>query len=94
MVISFSVEKARKQLEDKGVVYTLRLNKRKRVGKTWYNHFRGDTKKGDVYIYYVGDFLNRTYQLKHYVINSGFGSLREWLEKAKESRFLYEVVID
>lgn len=89
MVISFMVEKARKHLEDYGFVYTLRPKKRKRTGKDWYNHFRTDTKKGTVFITYMGigkgEFLEYIWNL------SGFNSLEEWLNAANGSKYLYRV---
>ena len=90
MVISFAVEEARAQLEEKGIVYTLRPQYR-HTGKNWYNHFRGDTKKGDVYIKFIGDFSNREEDLEPFVKSSGFDSLKKWLKKAKKSRYLYKV---
>jgi len=93
MVISFMVEEARKQLEEKDVVYTLRPTMRKRVGYDWYNHFRTDTKKGDVKIEYINNFLGYESMLKYYVRFSGFSSLEEWLEKAGKSRYLYRVIL-
>ena len=90
MVISFAVKEARTQLEKHGIVYTLRLQYR-HTGKTGYNHFGGDTNKGDVYIKFIGDFSNRKEDLEPFVKGSGFDSLEKWLKKAKKSRFLYKV---
>ena len=91
--ISFMYEEPRNQLEKNGSVYTLRLKKRKTVGKGWYNYHRGDIKRGDVYIKFIDDFLNRDEKLERYVKGSGFSSLKEWLKKAKKSRYLYKVRI-
>lgn len=93
MVISFAVEEARTQLEEKGLVYTLRPYIRFRIGKDWYNHFRGDTKKGDVFISFIGDFHRKDDDLERYVKDSGFVSLKKWLKKAKKSRYLYKVML-
>lgn len=91
MVISFMVEEARKRLEEKGFVYTLRRDKRKKVGYDWYNYFRTDTKKGNVIITFIGLFFKIDRRLDAFVIFSGFNSIEEWLEKAGESRYLYKV---
>lgn len=90
MVISFMVDKARKHLEEHGFVYTLRPQFRK-TGKNCYNHFRGDTEKGDVYIELVGNYKGKEGLLNGFVYGSGFNTLKEWLEKAKKSRYLYDV---
>ncbi len=102
MPISFMVKEAREQLENKGVVYTLRPQCRS-TGKDWYNYRRGDTiKKGDVmiefigyygsvYIEFAGNYVNRVGDLESFVKDSGFNSLEEWLKKAKKSRFLFKV---
>ena len=50
MVISFSVGEARKQLLEKGEVYTFRFKRRKRVGKDWSNLKRGTKKIAYVFI--------------------------------------------
>jgi hypothetical protein len=87
------VKEAKKQLENKGFVYTLRPLERKHIGKEWYNHYRGDIKRGDVHIQFIGNFLNKESELETYVKNSGFKSLQEWLKKAKKSRYLYKVIL-
>ncbi len=93
------VKEAREHLEEHGFVYTLRPQFRK-TGFNWYNHFRGDTKKGDVHIIFIGyygwtqllsGFRDRTQDLEDFVKESGFNSLEEWLKKAKKSRYLYKV---
>jgi len=91
MVISFAVEEARTQLEEKGFVYTLRPYYRGKTGKNWYNHFRGDTKKGDVYIKFIKVVMDAKKELELYVKDSGFDSVKKWLKKAKKSRYLYKV---
>ena len=93
MVISFSVKEARNHLEKYGLVYTLRLNKRARVGKDWYNYFRGDTKKGDVFIRYIGNYETIEDKLIVKCGYSGFRTVKEWLEKAGKSRYLYRVTM-
>lgn len=93
MVISFMVLEARHYLEDEGFVCTLRPSQRKRTGKDWYNHFRGDTKKGNVNIEYLGDYSSREILLDLYVKASGFNSRKVWLEKAGNSRHLYLITL-
>lgn len=87
-VISFEVEEAKNYLEKHGFVYTLRLKKRKRVGKGWYNYFRTDVKRGNVFIKFIGNFCTFNRKLEPYVKNSGFNSLEEWLKKAKKANYL------
>lgn len=89
-VMSFKYEESRNQLENKSFVYTLRPQYR-HTGKNWYNHFRGDTKKGDIHVKFIGDFSNREEDLEPFVKGSGFDSLEKWLKKAKKSRYLYKV---
>ena len=91
MVISFMVLEARYYLEDHGFVCTLRPFQRKQTGKDWYNHFRGDSKKGNVNIEYLGYYSNKEILLDLYVNASGFNSREVWLEKAGNSRHLYLV---
>jgi hypothetical protein len=91
MVISFMVEEARNHLNKHGFVYTLRPYKRKRTGRDWCNYFRCDTKKADVMIGFLGEFSGREQELLQYTHFSGFNSLSEWLDKAKNSRYLYRV---
>lgn len=85
------IKESKEQLEKYGIVYTLRPKKRKIIGKSWYNYFRNDIKRGDVYIEFIGDFSYRSSQLEPYVKDSGFNSLKEWLKKAKKNRHLYKV---
>lgn len=93
MSISFGYLESRSRLEVDGFVYTLRLLRRKRVGACWYNYKRGTEKQGYVYIEFIGNFINRDNELEIYVVDSGFNSLREWLKKAKKSRYLYKVIL-
>ena len=86
------VKEAREQLENNGVVYTLRPQFRK-TGKDWYNYRRGDTKKGEVLVQFIGNYSNKEEQLEPFFKKSGFNSLEEWLKKAKKSRYLYRVTI-
>ena len=95
MVISFEVEKARKYLETHGFVYTLRFKERKQVGKDWYNYFRTDIKRGNVFIKFVGIFCTFNKRLEPYVKDSGFNSLEEWLKSTKKANYLllYKIII-
>lgn len=92
MPISFMVKEARKHLEEYGFVYTLRSHFRS-TGKNSYNYFKGDTKKGDVNIRLVGNYTDKENLLEGFVYASGFNTLKKWLEKAKNSRYLYDVIL-
>lgn len=92
MVISFSSEKPRQQLLEKGYVYTFRKNRRKKFIEAarhywriplknwghidWANEGRTKPKFADVIIFEVGEFVLKN--LKKYVHGSGFESLAEW----------------
>lgn len=93
MVISFMVKEAREHLEKYGLVYTLRPKLRKREGIDWYNHFRGDIKKGNVFIRYIGNYETRENKLVVKCDYSGFRTVKEWLERAGNSRYLYRVTM-
>jgi len=90
MPISFMVKEARDRLENRNFVFTLRPQFRT-TGKNWYNYRRGDTKKGDVYIIFIGYYKDREDELEPFVKGSGFNSLEDWLKKAKKSRYLFKV---
>ena len=79
----FSVAKARNQLLTKGVVYSFRTHKRKRLGNDWVNSGRGKPKLADVFIHLVGEVdLSLSYlALNEYVVKSGFESATEWFEE-------------
>jgi len=89
MVMSFMVKEARDQLEITGMVYTLRPQIR-RSGEDWYNHRRGDRKKGDIFIEFQMEITNDN-QLQWALPFSGFNTVEEWRKKAKKSRYLYKV---
>jgi len=84
------VKEARERLENRGFVFTLRPQFRT-TGKNWYNYRRGYTKKGDVYIIFIGHYKDREDELEPFFKFSGFNSLKYWLKKAKKSRFLFKV---
>lgn len=92
MVISFSSEKARQQLLEKGYVYTFRKTRRKKFIKAarhywriplknwghidWANEGRTKPSFADVIIFEVGEFTIK--KLGKYVHGSGFEDLEEW----------------
>lgn len=82
MVMSFSSEKARKQLLEYGVVCTFRKNRRKRVGKDWANEKRGEKAFADIYVEEIGE-VNPFHDLTPYIEKSGFKSIDEWLREIK-----------
>lgn len=84
------VKEAREHLEWFGFVYTLRHQYRN-IGRNEYNYRKGGSKKGDVYIELVGNYTGKENLLEGFVYGSGFKTLKEWLEKAKKSRYLYNV---
>jgi len=89
-MIMFAVKEARNQLENKRFVITLRKHRRK-TGRNYYNYYRGDIKRGIVSIIYLSNMEGHEENLKSFVAGSGFKTLEEWLEKAKDARFLYKV---
>jgi len=75
MPIIFMNEKARKQLLENGIAYTLRQHARKTKGKDWATDKRGGKKIADVYIK-----LERRASicdLMPFIGQSGFNSLDE-----------------
>lgn len=76
MVISFSVRKPREHLLKLGRVYTARKKRRKKTGYNWWTTKRGEIKAGDVDIVEVGQF--KINELRPYVDESGFKTLRAW----------------
>jgi len=88
--MSFMVKEAREYLEKNKFVYTLRPFLRQRTGKDWYNYSRGDTKKGDVDIMFIGE-IEDPEELQFFVYYSGFETLEDWVKAAKGSKYLYWV---
>lgn len=83
MVISFSIYEARKQLLNKGIVYTYRWTRRAffRKGKgdvepTWANAKRGRKRIANVLIEEIGKIQYS--DLEPYVSQSGFKNLERW----------------
>ena len=79
MVISFSSEKARNHLLDKGYVYTFRLNNRTMLGKDWANTGRGTKKFTDVTVIEIGS--KSVDELWPWAKESGFVSMKGWVNE-------------
>ena len=96
MVIIFQVEKARNQLLNKRIVYTLR-QMRKIEGRDWATDRRGNKKICDVNIKLINYSILRKLNLENYVFNSGFDSVDNWIDALRPSQnrwksfYLYEV---
>ncbi len=79
MVIIFSSEKARAHLLEKGFVYTVRLKKRKQVGRDWMTDRRTGGKIRDVFTTYIGE---RTLSnLPPFASDSGFETVLPWWDE-------------
>ena len=91
MVISFSSPPARNHLLEKGMVYTFRKNKRKRLGNDWANEGRGKPKMCDVHIEEIGEMSPS--QLVPYFQDSGFPSWSKWYDEIQRlNQFNFSVV--
>ncbi len=98
MVMSFSNDKVRKQLLEKGLVYTFRIKKRHTEGKDWANDGRCKPKICDITVKFVKD-VSSINDLIPYAGDSGFLHAWDWVcaifklnPKLKRIRgFLYEV---
>jgi reverse gyrase len=90
MVIWFNVKKAREFLLKNGHVYTLRPKKRREGVEVL--SYEGFGKKGVVYVSFVRAIENDE-ELKEFIGESGFESVKEWRKEAGESRFLYYVFV-
>jgi len=107
MVISFSVEEARNQLLEKGVVYTYRWHRRAffrkdkgEIEDTWANSGRGTKKIADVKIAEIGQMDYGPEKLEQYLDKSGFNKLWEWQGRIMnmgipglENGWLYKVTL-
>jgi hypothetical protein len=78
MVMIFADENARRQLLEKGVVYTLRVRKHKE-GRDWITDKRGGRKICDVKVEFV-EGIRLSEQLIKYVGESGFEHIWDWCE--------------
>ena len=74
----FADEHARKQLLEKGFVYTFRRYPHKE-GKDWATDKRGGRKICDIYVELWGK-IDRALDLLPYLEHSGFGSIVEWVK--------------
>lgn len=97
MVMWFNVKEAREFLLREGRVYTLRPKRRNRDVKNPNGYrevlsFDGFGKKGTLFVSFVKE-IEDDGELKEFVEDSGFGSVEEWREKGKDSRFLYYVML-
>jgi len=90
MPIWVNVKEARDHLLEKGFVYMLRPI-RQRKGRDMLS-WNGPGKKGMGTIKLVKE-IEATDELEEFVKESGFSSVADWLEKAKESRFLYRLAL-
>lgn len=89
MVISFSSEKPRRQLLEKGRVFTARVHRRKQFidqpwGRglhDWANEGRCKPKIADVLIFEAGQFQAK--DLHNWQFMSGFEDMGEWVEEIK-----------
>jgi hypothetical protein len=73
----FADEKARRQLLEKGFVYTFRIRKHK-VGRDWATDRRGGRKICDIDVMLVREIASPE-ELIPYVIGSGFNNAYEWV---------------
>lgn len=92
MVIWFNVKEAREYLLSVGRVYTLRPKRRKREECKEVLSYDGFGKKGMVWVSFVKE-IEDDRELEEFVEDSGFRSVEEWRKEAKDSRFLYYVML-
>jgi hypothetical protein len=87
MVIMFLSDKARNQLLNKGIVYTLR-HIRHKEGLDWCTNMRGGKKICNVRITYCdnGKYTELREIASLYVSDSGFDSIEEWINQYKRYR--------
>jgi len=88
-----NVKEAKDFLLSKGFVFSLRPKRRKRdhYNPTGYREvlsYDGFGKKGVVFVKFV-KLIKSDDELLPFVKLSGFNDLKEWKEKARDSRFLY-----
>jgi hypothetical protein len=80
MVMIFQSEEAGRFLLEKGVVFTFRVKRRKKLGKDWITYKRGRRRIANVLVE-EGKF--KSSELSLYVEYSGFSSLQEWIGEIK-----------
>lgn len=89
MGIWFNNEKARKFLLEHGCIYTLRPYLRRQGSKKLYWNKKED--KGIVNVVLVKNIEENSDNLILYLRESGFETIKEWLEEANNSKYLYFV---
>lgn len=87
MVMIFSSDKARNQLLNKGIVYTIR-HFRKSIGLDWMTNRRGGKKICNIRITLIdtGRYKELLAIAHFYVYESGFESVEEWINIYKSYR--------
>ena len=95
--IVFAEETPRHQLEENGVVTTLRENKRT-VGNTWWRSSRTGEKQGNCHVELLVEHRIEGKDIRdEWVAESGFDSLKEWanayrrVSDGAESAYIYRV---
>ena len=83
VVMIFSSKKALEQLRTAGEVVTFRLKKRKVIGDDWVTYKRGGKKLYDVFVDIQEENITPD-DLGDYLENSGFKSLKEWINEIKQ----------
>ena len=78
----FSSKKALEQLRTMGEVVTFRLKERKILGDDWVTNRRGGKKLYDVFVDVEEEGIIPA-DLGDYIENSGFKSLKEWINEIK-----------
>lgn len=88
MVMIFQSEKARKQLMEKGFVFTFRyiiISDDRKLGKDWITDKRCGKKIADVIVSLASrPIFPIPMSLIPYVFASGFDSVEEWVEEIKK----------
>jgi hypothetical protein len=75
--IHFSHRNARRQLINKGYVYTYRKNGREKTGKDWASAEHGNSKICEVHVHRIG-IITSIGELFPYIDESGFRTFPEW----------------
>ncbi len=92
MSIYFNVKKAKEYLLKNGLVYSLRKNPTNfdRIGIRVDKNDNKFEIIGFVKITFVKEIINN-YDLKNYVLQSGFYNVDDWLKESKECKYLHKV---
>ena len=83
MVMIFSSKKALEHIRTMGGVVTFRLKERKVLGNDWVTDRRGGKKLFDVFVDIEEEEIIPD-DLDDYVEDSGFKSLKEWIDEIKQ----------